>query len=202
MPMQVGGAWGPIVMGAAFAVGSLIWLLVQPGAFAALFLAFSLVFLVQATIRYLRRGVAGMRVAAPEVVVPDKALRLGEQFSVSYRQGWKRATDVSGIRFALVMRETARHTTEDSKGGTRTTTDTHDDVAQEFAVAGQRFEPGQVMSETCMFRIPENGMHTFVAENNRIEWYVLACVEMQRWPDYRWEHELTVLPEFIELTHG
>ena len=195
--------WVAFVVGSVVVVGGVIWLIVNPGVGAVVFLAIGVFFVLGATGRYLRRGIVTMRVADPDVVVPDKPLRLGEQFSVSYRQGWKRATEVSGIRFELVLRETAQHTTYDSRSGPSTTTHTHDDVAQDFAVAGQRFEPGQVISETCMFRIPEkNGMHTFVATNNRIEWYVMACVEMQRWPDFRWEHELTVLPEFLELTDG
>jgi hypothetical protein len=122
---------------------------------------------------------------------------VGEQFSVSYRQEWKRASEVSRIRFELVLRETAKYTTSDGHGGTHTTTKMHDEVAQDFALAGQRFEPGQTINETYTFQIPANGMHTFTGYNNRIEWYVVACVEMARWPDYRWEHELTVLPELV-----
>ena len=194
MLKQVGGAWGPIVTGSAFVVGSLIWLLVRPGAGVALFLAVSLVFLGRATISYLRRGAARVRVAGPEVAVPDKPLRVGEQFSVSYRQGWKRATEVSRIRFELVLRETAKYTVSTNTGSS-TETKKHDEVVQGFAVAGQRFEPGQTINENRTFRIPANGMHPFTADNNRIEWYVVASIEMQGWPDYRWERELAVVPD-------
>jgi hypothetical protein len=38
-------------------------------------------------------------------------------------------------------------------------------------------------------------MHTFTSSNNRIGWYLVVVVEIDRWPDYRWEHELTVSPE-------
>jgi hypothetical protein len=151
--------------------------------------------LAKAYFGYVRRSVARVRVAAPEVVVPDTPLRVGERFSMSYRQGWKRATEVTSIRFELVLRETAQYTTSTAKGGTNTVIKTHNEVEQEFAIAGQRFAPGQEIYKTCMFRIPENGMHTFTADNNRIEWYVMARVEMGGWPDYRWERELRVLPE-------
>src|SRR6266508_1129199 len=123
-------------------------------------------------IGYFRR-VARMRVDDPGVVVPDKPLRVGEQFSVSYWQRWYRATKVTRIRFELVLRETAQCEVHD-KNGTYTDTNTHDHVAQGFAVAGQRFERGQAIDETRTFCVPANGMHTFTADHNSIEWYVVA----------------------------
>jgi hypothetical protein len=142
-----------------------------------------------------------VRVAAPEVTVPDKPLRVGEEFPLTYRQTWKRTADVSRVRVELVLRETVRYrTTETATEGpssTRTVTKTHDRVAQGFVVAGQRFEAGQMINEYRRFRIPANGMHTFIAADNRIEWYLVVCLEVSRWADYRWEHELAVLPELL-----
>jgi len=188
------GLW---ILGSALVVFSVVGLSIRPGVIPVLVLAAGVVILVIPTVGALRGGVARMRVAVPEADVPDTPLRVGEQFSVSYRQGWKRAGEVSRIRFGLVLRETVRYTTSDGEGGTSTSTKSHDHVAQDFAVAGRRFERGQTINETCTFRIPANGMHTFSAINNRIEWYVVACVEMPRWPDYRWEQKLTVLPELV-----
>jgi hypothetical protein len=189
------GAWVVFIAGCVVVVISVISLIVSPGVIAVVALAVG-VALVLSAVGYSRRHIARMRVADPEVVVPDRSLRVGEEFSVSYRQELKRATEVSRMRFELVLRETARYTTTD-ENGTHTGTKRHDEVAQVFAVAGQRFEPGQTINENCTFRIPANGMHTFTGNNNRIEWYVVACVEMHRWPDYRWEHELTVLPKLL-----
>ncbi len=188
-------AWVVFIAGCVVVVISVISLIVSPDVTAVVALAVG-VALVLSAVGYSRRYIARMRVADPEVVAPDGPLRVGEEFSVSYRQEWKRATEVSRIRFELVLRETATYTTTDN-GGTSTSTKHHDEVAQDFALEGQRFEPGQTINENCTFRIPANGMHTFTGNNNRIEWYVVACVEMHRWPDYRWEHELTVLPELL-----
>ena len=180
-------AW--VVVGAGCAVGSVVWLIVSPGVLAGLVLAVGVVILVIATIARL------MPFSAPELHVPDKPLRVGEQFSVSYRQGCKRITDVSGIRLELVLRETAENVTSGGQYGPNTVTKTHDEVAQDFAVAGRRFVPGQTIDETRTFRIPADGMHTFTAEHNWIEWYVVAHVEMPKWGDDSWEEKLTVLPE-------
>jgi hypothetical protein len=189
-----------IAVGLALFVGSVLWLVVSPSVTAALVVAFAVFFLIMTTRDYLRRGVASTRVADPEVTVPGGPLRVGEEFGLGYRQTWKRATVVSRIRFELVLRETVRYTTQSSTNGgtsTQTVTKTHDQVAQGFTTAGRRFEPGQSINEDHRFRVPADAMHTFTAADNRIEWYLMVCVEMDRWPDYRWEHQLTVLPELL-----
>jgi hypothetical protein len=185
--------WVRTVVGWAVFIGVFFWLFSPIDTGDALFLTFAVVIAVSGTFGYLRRGVAGMRVAAPEVTVPGNPLRVGEEFGFSYQQAWKRATDVSRIRCELVLRETVRY-----RSGTQTVTESHDHVAHGFVTPGQRFEPGQTIYESRRFRIPEDGMHTFTpSADNRIEWYIVVCVEMGRWPDYRWEHELTVLPELL-----
>jgi hypothetical protein len=180
-------AW--VVVGSGCVVGSVVWLIVSPGALGAVLLAVGVVILIIAGIGRL------MRFTVPELDVPDSPLRVGEQFLVSYRRGCKRATDVSRIRFELVLRETARSRTTDSKGTTWIRTEKHEDVAQDFAVAGRRFVPGQTINETCTFRIPANGMHTFTADHNRIEWFVVAHMDMPKSWDDSWEEKVTVLPE-------
>jgi hypothetical protein len=185
--------WVSAVVGPAVFLGFLVWIISPMDMSDAPVVAFGVVFLAVATFGYLRRGVAKMRVATAEVTVPGKPLRVGEEFGFSYRQGWKRSTDVSWIRCELVLRETVRYSS-----GTQTVTENHDRVVQGFATSGQRFEPGQTIYESRRFRIPENEMHTFTpSPDNRIEWYIVVCVEMSRWPDHRWEHEVTVLPELL-----
>jgi hypothetical protein len=192
------GTWGVLAVGSAFLIGSIPWLLVSPSVLAGLFAAISAVVFAAALVDLLRRLAAMMRVADPEVTVPDRPLRVGEEFALSYRQVWKRATDVSRVRSELVLRETVQYTTQTTgeHPRTETVTKTHDQVAQGFVVAGQHFEPGQTINEYRKFRIPDDAMHTFTSSNNRIGWYLVVVVEIDRWPDYRWEHELTVLPEF------
>jgi len=181
-------AWVAIAVGSGLVIGSVVWLIVSPGALAAIVLAVGVVVLLIAIIRRLAH------LTLHEMDVPNTPLRVGEPFSMGYRQGFKRATDVSGIRFELVMRETAKSTTTDNKGS-HTLTETYDELAQGFTVAGRRFQPGQTINETCAFQIPANGMHSFQANRNSIEWYVVSRVEIPGWPDYVWEEKLTVLPE-------
>jgi hypothetical protein len=182
-----------IVLGSGLVVGSIVWLIVSPGAVPAVCLGLGAVVLVISVMRRLER------LTLHEMDLPNTPLRVGEPFSISYGQQFRRATDVAGIRFALVMRETAKHEESSSTGdGTTTVTDTGERVAQEFTVAGQRYQPGQTINETCAFQIPVDGMHTFYADNNKIEWYIVARVEIPGWPDYVSEEELAVLPELAE----
>jgi hypothetical protein len=191
------GTWAALALGSAFLIGSLLWLLISPSVPAGLFAAFSAVVLVGAFVDHLRRLAARVRIAAPEMTVPDRPLRAGEEFALGYRQSWKRAADVSRVRSELVLRETVQYTTQTTgeHPRTETVTKTHDQVAQGFVVVGQHFEPGQTINEYRKFRIPDDAMHTFTSSNNRIGWYLVVVVEIDRWPDYRWEHELPVSPE-------
>ena len=139
----------------------------------------------------LRPAVARMRIGAPDMAISSTRLRVGEEFSVSYRQTWKRAADVNRVVFQLVLRETVRYTR-----GTETVTENQDEIVQAFESPGRHFRAGEMINEHRGFRIPETGMHTFTPSgDNRIEWFVKVSVEMARWPDFTREYELIVLPE-------
>jgi hypothetical protein len=139
----------------------------------------------------LRPAVARMRIGAPDMAISNTRLRVGEEFSVSYRQTWKRAADVNRVVLQLVLRETVRYTR-----GTETVTENHDEIVQAFESPGRHFRAGEMINDHPSFRIPETGMHTFTPSgDNRIEWFVKVSVEIARWPDFTREYELIVLPE-------
>lgn len=196
------GAWIAIVLGSAFIVISVSSLLSKPDVTAVIFLVAGLFFLITGAAGYLRQGTARMRLAAPDVDVLGEPLRVGQEFSVTYRQMCKRAAAVGGIRFDLVRRETVKYTTSDSRGGTSTATATHDDAVQDITTAGCQFTAGETLNERCTLRIPVNGMHTFMADNNSIKWYVIVCVEIDRWPNYQWEREVFVSPQLLGAADG
>jgi hypothetical protein len=189
------GQVNPLFVGLGFLVVSL-WLVVgggfqlgpaSPSMTAVLFTAVGLGLIAWG----LRPVVARMRVGAADVSISSTPLRVGEEFSVSHRQEWKRAADVNRVLFQLVLRETVRYTV-----GTETETDTHDNVVQQVESPARHFGPGEMINDRHTFRIPETGMHTFTPSgDNRIEWLVKVCIEMPRWPDFTQEYEITVLPE-------
>jgi len=136
-----------------------------------------------------------MRLGPPDMSISSTRLRVGEEFSVSYGQTWKRATDVNRVFFQLVLRETVRFT-QGTGEGTRTVTETHDKIVQHVESPGRRFGPGEMIKKHFAFRISEPEMHTFTpSDDNRIQWFVKVSVEMAKWPDFTQEYEITVLPE-------
>lgn len=181
---------GPLLGGLIFVVASLWPVLVEAGSPSEMTVLGTAVGL--GLIAYgLLPAVSRLRIGAPEMSVSSTRLRVGEDFSMSYRQTWKRATDVNRIVFQLVFRETVRYTR-----GTETVTDLHDDVVHQFESPGRHFSVGEMINDHYTFRIPATGMHTFIpSQDNRIEWFVTVTVEMASWPDFTWEYELTVLPE-------
>lgn len=187
-------AW--MIAGAGGIAGSVVWLCVSPGVLAWVVLAVGLVILLVAAIGQL------MPFTMPQMSLPVRPLRVGDPFVVTYRQRCKRTTDVTSIRLELVLRETVRCEavmrvgfTNASGQETRIDTETHDEIVQAYSVGGQRFIPGQMISETRAFQIPVDAMHTFAADHNRIEWYVIAHLVTPKWGEDLWEEKLTVLPE-------
>jgi len=132
----------------------------------------------------------GLNLDKPEVVVSTSRLRVGEAFSFTYRQRFKRAVTTNGVTIQLLLRETAIY-----RRGTDTHTDTHDKVIQEFQHFGKRYESGEAFYDQRTLQIPPNGMHTFAAQRNKVQWFVKTELKLAGWPDVTELYELTVVPE-------
>jgi hypothetical protein len=134
--------------------------------------------------------IAGMRVSQPEVSISNDTLRVGDEFTVIYQQTFKSATDVKRIAYDFVLRETARY-----RRGTDTVTVTHENKVDGHEHGVRRFESGETFNDRRMFRIPREGMHTFEAPNNKLNWFLKVHVELEGWPDFQQEYEIKVIPE-------
>src|SRR5258706_2428931 len=82
--------------------------------------------------------VARTRVTRPEVSLSTQSPRVGEVVTLSYKQNFRSATDVQGIRFQLLLRERATY-----RRGTDTVTFRHANLAQEYQLPGRRCNAGQ-----------------------------------------------------------
>ena len=162
------------------------WIWVIPALFSLPFVAIGVGLHVWA----LRPIVAGARLSEPEIAVSNATPRAGEQVTFTYRQSFKRATDVSRILFQLVFRETARY-----GHGTDARIITHDNVLQQFEYPARRFETGEMLNVRRDLLIPADAMHTFVATSNQLRWIVKSEIKMTGWPDFVAEHEIQVMPE-------
>jgi hypothetical protein len=138
----------------------------------------------------LRPIVAGVRLSKPVITVSNATPRVGEEVTFTYYQSFKRATDVSRILFQLFFRESARY-----RRGTDTYTVTHDQVFQQFEYPARRFETGETLNVRRDLLIPADAMHTFVAANNQLRWFVKSEIKMTGWLDFVAEREIQVMPE-------
>jgi hypothetical protein len=164
-PQNIGGLIGGAIFGLAFfAVGAVM---------------------MAAGVRVL---LARARVTRPDVALSTQAPRVGEVVTLSYKQSFRTATEVQGIRFQLILRELATY-----RRGTDTVTVTHDNVAQEYQIAGRRFEAGEGFQDQRQFQA--QGMHSFSASSNKLNWLIHVQVEMAGWPAFVEEYPLQVAPE-------
>lgn len=138
------------------------------------------------------RSIAGAKVAPPKLIVSQTKLRTGESFSIQYHQSFRMASEVLDNRVELVFRESATYTQ-----GTDTHTDTHEVIVDFFEGPIKRYEAGESIQEGSSFEIPLDAMHSFAGQNNKLQWFIRAKVDVQGWPDMVQEYELQVLPERI-----
>lgn len=133
--------------------------------------------------------IAGLRVSKPEVSINNTSVKVGDSFTISYSQTFKRRTEVKGVKFSLLVRETARY-----QSGSTTTTVHHDETAAEFEYPGQSYETGDVLAFSRNMEIPRTGMHSFQGAHNSIAWLLQVKVNVAGWPDYREGFEIQVEP--------
>jgi hypothetical protein len=134
--------------------------------------------------------VARWRVSHPEITLDKTAYRVGDSFHVVYQQRFKRAADVEHMNLKLLLRETATY-----QRGTDTYTVRHEDVIEEHEFPSGHINSNSVVRQNLSWQIPRDGMHTFLASRNKIEWFLSVEVEISGWPDYEQEYEVKVLPE-------
>lgn len=131
-----------------------------------------------------------MNLAEPEVTLSRDMLRVGEEFSFSYRQVFKRTVSINSIIVEFILRETAV-----DRRGSDTQTGIHNKIVQEFHDLGQHYQAGQAFHGNWTVRVPIDGMHTFVAKHNKVQWLLKFHLNIARWPDITEEYELEVVPE-------
>lgn len=172
---------------------SLFWTVMALASGAGLMALFGLPFLAIG-VGLLASGVApwiaGIKLSPPEVTLSRDALRPGEEFSLRFKQEVRKPVDVTRMTFQLVFRETATY-----RRGTNTVTVTHELPIEEWEQPGGRFETGRTLLEERALRVPPEGMHTFIANRNKLQWFLKVNVQLPNWPDVKEEYEVRVLPE-------
>ncbi|MBC7807879.1 MAG: hypothetical protein H7145_17240 [Akkermansiaceae bacterium] len=130
------------------------------------------------------------KITPPDIQVSRDAVRLGESFDFRYNQVLKDRLDVDSAKAVFLMRETATY-----RRGTDTYTETHEIPVETKEIRGGTYTSGEQLDLSHRFTVPLDGMHTFIASNNRIEWLIKVKVSIARWPDVDEAYPILVLPE-------
>ena len=135
----------------------------------------------------IRPIMVGRVFAEPEIWISDDPLRVGQTFTVRYRQQVRREAQIRRVVLQTVMRESAT-----SGSGTDRSTVTYDHVMQEYVSEGRRLYANDEIVEEWRTQIPPDAMHTFGGGNNDLLWLVRVNVEVERFPDVWEEMPFTV----------
>lgn len=129
----------------------------------------------------IKQLLASMKFELPQVTVSFQPFCLGEEFTGRFHQAAKSHATINRVLIKLICRETATYT-----AGTSTTTVTEDVFTKELELQDvQRADAVNAIQGEFQFRIPADGMHTFVADNNSVEWLIETDTDVQGWPDYK-----------------
>lgn len=162
------------------------WMTVLPSALFSLpFIAVGLAIIAYAILPW----ISAIRVSKPDITVSSASLSLGDSFTIDYSQVFKSRTEVKGVKFSLLQRETVVYQSGDS-----VVTAHHDETAAEFEYPGQRYEAGDSLVFSRSMEIPRDWMHSFRSTHNSVTWLLQAKVNVAGWPDYREDFEIQVQP--------
>ena len=137
----------------------------------------------------IRPFIARAKVSKPEVALSNTSPAVGEPITFSYRQTFKSAADAKKLQFQLVLRESATY-----QRGTDTVTVHYEHIVQDYEDPPRHFQGGEALQQQRQFQVPRQGMHSFSAPRNKLEWFIRARVEMAGWPDFIEEYPLAVQP--------
>lgn len=126
--------------------------------------------------------------AEPIVAASQDKVRVGEEFEVTFQQRLRREILVRRVAVRLIFREIA------VSSGYFDVPNTRDETAQEIELRTVR---GPILSGQATLRVPDDAMHSFRGEKNRLEWLIAVQVDRARGLGFKEEYEITVLPERV-----
>jgi hypothetical protein len=138
----------------------------------------------------IRTVTVGRYFGPPEIVISDEQLRVGQAFTLRYRQPVRREIQLRRVVIQTILRETAIY-----RRGTDTYTVTHDRVIEEHVSEGRRLYANDEVTEERRMRIPPDAMHSFDDHHNKLTWYVRVNVDLPTLPDVWEETIFSVEPE-------
>src|SRR5574341_760266 len=130
------------------------------------------------------------RLGEPLVNASSDRLRRGDTLDLDFIQEVKGDVNISEVRIKFYKRETVTY-----RRVTDTVTERHDEVYGDEVRPGRQMSRGYQINERASFRLADDAMHTFMATNNKIQYFLEVKVSIPMWPDYNETFELPVVAE-------
>ena len=121
----------------------------------------------------------------PTLFISEGSPKLGEKVNLSWAIEGD-VTKLSALTITLEGREKATY-----RVGTDTRTDTH--CFYKHTLINIQ-DARNTLSRTVAFSVPMDSMHSFKSSNNEVEWQIVFCGEIPRWPNVEQDYRLVVRP--------
>lgn len=174
--------------------GSSSWKMEPFALFALPFVAVGLGLLALCVLPLVTR----VKLGQARIFVHPPKVRPGETFSVTYRQRINSDILIKRMVARFIFQESATYTR-----GTSESTETQNFVLDEKVLRDRTlWRGGTNFEQTVHFTVPKQAMHTFVANRNKLQYFVTFDLEIERWTDYHDAIEVTVLSELPKGDEG
>ncbi len=120
-----------------------------------------------------------------QLTISPGTISLGSSCQLSWRI-FGRSSRVNNLTIKLIGQEEATY-----QRGTKTRTDKHKFYSDQLLSSEDSFE---IREGSIGFIMPENTIHTFIADNNKIVWQLEVHGDIKRWPDIKQKFKITVEP--------
>jgi hypothetical protein len=172
-------------------IGHFIWTTAIRGGRLAHLMPYVLVLIASAGIFILLQHVFRLRlmIAPAELAVSPDRFGVGTDVAVNWRQPFLSHVRVNRSALRLVFSEEA------TEGGGKNARYYEEETEIHRVDRGKTdFQAGDELVMSLRARIPDDAMHSFKTESNKLEWRVEAILDVPGWPGLKETRILTVAP--------
>jgi len=123
------------------------------------------------------------------VEISDHPLRRGGQYNVYVSQAGRLVMRTLALNLVCEEAATYRQGT-DVRTEQRRVFDRQIFRKTEFSI-----DPGVPFEHECLFKIPDNAMHSFRSEHNAINWKLIVRGQADAWPTYERSYPIVIHPD-------
>ena len=137
----------------------------------------------------LRNTLAAKKLGAIRLAWPEQPIQRGESYPLTLH--CNSLKNLNAVNMTLICRETVV-----SGSGTDRTTYTHEVFSAPIQMK-QASDIGERLSMEASIVLPHDAAPSFYADDNELSWIIAVHIDVARWPDWKRELYLNVLPGVV-----